>query len=47
MTSVGEILDYKKRGDEDYYAILGCNENSTVSRQNVKFINLNRLCIIP
>lgn len=31
MTSVDEILDYKKKGDEDFYAILGCDENSSVS----------------
>lgn len=32
MTSVADILDYKKKEDEDYYAIIGCDENSTVSR---------------
>lgn len=31
MSSVGDILDYKKNENEDYYAILGCNENSSVS----------------
>lgn len=29
--SVGDILDYKKNENEDYYAILGCDENSSVS----------------
>lgn len=31
MTTVGDILDYKKNKKEDYYAILGCDENSSVS----------------
>lgn len=31
MTSVGDILDYKKNENEDFYAILGCDENSSVS----------------
>lgn len=31
MTSVGQILNYKKREDEDYYGILGCDEHSSVS----------------
>lgn len=32
MTSVGDILDYTRKEDEDYYSILGCDENSSVSR---------------
>lgn len=31
MTNVDEILNYKKKEDEDYYAILGCDESATVS----------------
>ncbi|CAG9857760.1 unnamed protein product [Phyllotreta striolata] len=37
MTSVGDILDYKKRPDEDYYAILGCKEDSTVEQINTEY----------
>lgn len=31
MNKVDEILNYKRTADEDYYAILGCDENATVS----------------
>lgn len=31
MTGVDEILNYKKNPDDDFYALLGCDENSTVS----------------
>lgn len=30
-TMVGDILNYKKSDKEDYYAILGCDEHSSVS----------------
>lgn len=30
MTNVDEILNYKKKAEEDYYGILGCDEDSTV-----------------
>jgi hypothetical protein len=30
MTNVDEILNYKRKEEEDYYAILGCDEDSTV-----------------
>ncbi|GBP90956.1 J domain-containing protein [Eumeta japonica] len=32
MTAVDEILNYKKNPDEDYYAILGCDESSSVEQ---------------
>ena len=32
MTNVDEILNYKRKEEEDYYGILGCDETSTVSR---------------
>lgn len=31
MTGVDEILNYKKNPDDDFYALLGCDENSSVS----------------
>ncbi|CAG9772638.1 unnamed protein product [Ceutorhynchus assimilis] len=37
MTSVAEILNYKKNDMEDYYAILGCNENSSVEQINQEY----------
>ncbi|XP_072398584.1 J domain-containing protein [Diabrotica undecimpunctata] len=37
MTSVGDILDYKKKNEEDYYSILGCDSNSTVEQINAEF----------
>lgn len=30
--SVNEIINFKRNPEEDYYAILNCDENSTVSR---------------
>ncbi|XP_028128588.1 J domain-containing protein isoform X2 [Diabrotica virgifera virgifera] len=33
MTSVGDILDYKKKDDEDYYSILGCDSNSSEAKE--------------
>lgn len=32
MSAMDEILNYKKKEEEDYYAILGVDENSSVSR---------------
>lgn len=37
MTSVGEILNYEKSSREDYYAILGCDENSSVDQINQEY----------
>lgn len=31
MSEVNEILSYKKNPDEDFYGLLNCDENSTVS----------------
>jgi hypothetical protein len=31
MTNVDSILNYTRTEEEDYYAILGCDETSTVS----------------
>lgn len=36
--SVNEIINFKRNPEEDYYAILNCNENSTVS---VKILHIN------
>lgn len=30
MTGVDEILNYQRNPDDDYYALLGCDENSSV-----------------
>lgn len=30
MSGVDEILNYKRKEEDDYYAILGCDEDSTV-----------------
>lgn len=32
MSSVSDILNYEKKGEDDLYAILGCDEHSSVSR---------------
>lgn len=31
MTGVDEILNYQKNPDDDFYGLLGCDENSSVS----------------
>lgn len=31
MSAVDEIISYKRNPDEDYYGMLNCDENSTVS----------------
>lgn len=31
MTGVDEILSYKRNPDDDFYGLLGCDENSSVS----------------
>lgn len=31
MTGVDEIINYQRHPDEDFYALLGCDENSNVS----------------
>lgn len=31
MSAVDEIINYKRSEDEDFYKLLGCDENSTVS----------------
>lgn len=31
MSAVDDIISYKRTPDEDFYAILNCNEHSTVS----------------
>lgn len=31
MTGVDEIINYQRHPDDDFYALLGCDENSTVS----------------
>lgn len=41
MTGVDEILNYKKNPDDDYYALLGCDENSTVSLVPWKYVSIN------
>lgn len=37
MSGVEEILSYKKNPAEDFYALLNCNENSTVSSKSNSF----------
>ncbi|KAG5881333.1 hypothetical protein JTB14_020583 [Gonioctena quinquepunctata] len=37
MTSVDAILEYTKKEEEDYYAILGCDENSSVEQINAEY----------
>lgn len=34
MSGIDEILSYKKNPDEDFYAMLNCDENSSVSADN-------------
>lgn len=31
MSGVDEIINFKRNPDEDYYGLLNCDENSTVS----------------
>lgn len=31
MSGIDDILSYKKNPDEDFYAMLNCDENSSVS----------------
>lgn len=38
MTGVDEILNYQRHPDDDFYALLGCDENSTVSINSVQFL---------
>ncbi|XP_044263130.1 J domain-containing protein isoform X1 [Tribolium madens] len=37
MMNVNEILNYKRKEEEDYYAILGCDENSTVEQITTEY----------
>ncbi|KAJ3619428.1 hypothetical protein MTP99_005110 [Tenebrio molitor] len=37
MTNVDEILNYKRKEEEDYYAILGCDEDSTVEQITTEY----------
>nr|CAH7728643.1 unnamed protein product [Callosobruchus chinensis] len=37
MATVDQILDYKKKEEEDYYAILGCDENSTIEQIQAEY----------
>uniref|UniRef100_A0A1B6GPK3 J domain-containing protein n=1 Tax=Cuerna arida TaxID=1464854 RepID=A0A1B6GPK3_9HEMI len=37
MTSVSEILDYKKKDEEDFYAILGCDERATTEQITAEY----------
>lgn len=37
MSAVDEILSYKKNPEEDFYGILNCDENSSVSRRRAFF----------
>uniref|UniRef100_A0A023F8Q1 J domain-containing protein n=1 Tax=Triatoma infestans TaxID=30076 RepID=A0A023F8Q1_TRIIF len=37
MTTVDGILNYKKGEEEDFYAILGCDENSTIEQINAEY----------
>lgn len=41
MSGIDDILSYKKNPDEDFYALLNCNENSSV-RTLVDQTNLYR-----
>lgn len=41
MSGVEEILSYKKNPAEDFYALLNCNENSSVSRTSNSFFIIN------
>lgn len=40
MSGVDEILSYKKNPDEDFYALLNCDEHSSVSRQTTKGLHV-------
>ncbi|KAK9730233.1 DnaJ domain [Popillia japonica] len=37
MSGVDDILNYKRKEDEDYYAILGCSEDSTVDQITAEY----------
>jgi hypothetical protein len=39
MSNVDEILSYKKNPDEDFYALLNCDESSSVSTLSDKNFN--------
>jgi len=40
MSAVNDLLNYKKKDDEDYYAILGCDEHSSVEQITTEYKNL-------
>jgi hypothetical protein len=42
MSNVDEILSYKKNPDEDFYALLNCDESSSVSSNEI--IKLGEKC---
>jgi hypothetical protein len=46
MTNVDSILNYTRTEEEDYYAILGCDESATVS-VNVKYRVTTTFVLIP
>ncbi|KOB64422.1 J domain-containing protein, partial [Operophtera brumata] len=37
MTGVDEILSYKQNPDEDFYGLLGCDENSSVEQITAEY----------
>ncbi|XP_063360624.1 J domain-containing protein [Cydia amplana] len=37
MTGVDEILNYQRSPDDDFYALLGCDENSSVEQITAEF----------
>lgn len=41
--SVDDVLNYKRSADEDFYAILNCDENSAVSFLNNNLNLKNRV----
>lgn len=46
MTNVDEILNYKRKEEEDYYAILGCDEDSTVGGSRLGTARMLRVVLL-
>lgn len=47
MSAVDEILNFKKTDDDDFYKLLGCDENSTVSFEIMRSVLSNVLLFFP
>lgn len=44
MSTVDEVLNYKRKEEEDFYGLLGCDENSSVSVGKIQINKCFPIC---